>query len=167
MAALCLMLFLACLYDYRKAKVPNWLVCLIFLHGAGFRYWDAGGGGLKEFSASFLTVLLMSYPLFKIGAVGAGDVKLYSAAAGYLSGRALACLLSYSLLVAACISIIKICRERSGKERFGYFCAYFADICRTGQWKLYFEDCADLRKAGVRLSGPLFVGVLLHLGGVY
>ncbi len=167
MTVLCVLLSLICLSDYRKSRIPNSLILLILLYGLGYRYWDAGGGGVGSFAVSFFAVLLCMYPLFKIGAVGAGDVKLYASAAGYLSGRTCVRFLFYSLLIAAVFSIVKICRDRSGRERMGYLCSYLADVCRKGCWKLYFGNCAEARKAGICLSGPALVSVLLHLGGVY
>ncbi len=167
MAVPCVLLSAICLCDYRKARIPNALVLSLFFYGLGYRYWDAGGNGLRNFLESSLAVLFVMYPLFKIGAIGAGDVKLYAAVAGCLSGRTVVRFLFYSLLIAASISILKIFREKSGRERMGYFCAYLADVCRAGQWKLYLENRADRKREGICLSGPVFLSLLLHMGGVY
>lgn len=167
MAVLCVLLAVICLYDYLASRIPNGVVGAILLYGLGYRYWDAGGRGIFDYFVSFLTVLVLMYLLFKIGTIGAGDVKLYAAAAGYLSGRALACFLFYSLLFAAMFSLIKMWREGIGKERVFYFCSYLKEICRSGQWKLYFSDRAEMARAGICLSGPALLSFFLHLGGVY
>lgn len=167
MAVLCMLLSAVCLTDYRSGRIPNILTLAVFLYGLGYRYWDAGGRGAGSFLGGSFLVLLILYPLFKIGTVGAGDVKLCAATAGYLSGQTVVWFLLFSLLTAAGISLIKILREQCGRERFGYFCAYLAEVCRTGRWRLYFDDRKAMRKAGVCLSGPVLFSLLLHLGGVY
>ena len=167
MAVLCVMLLAVCLIDYRSTRIPNWLIWLIFLYGLGWHYRDAGGGGLTEALLNCLLVLILLYPLFKVGAVGAGDVKLYSVTAGCLSGQVVPCFLIYSLLIAAIISLLKMILVRNAKERFYYLCMYLVDICRNGRFQLYFENETNKRKASICLSGPIFLSVLLGLGGVY
>lgn len=166
MAVLCVLVAAVCLMDYRRTRIPNRMILLIFLYGLGYRYWDAGGGGAADFLINCILVLLLLYPLFKIGAVGAGDVKLFSVTAGCLSRQEIPCFLVSSLLIAALISLIKICRERNGRERFFYLCAYLTDVCRTGHFSLYLAD-VPIKRAGVCLAGPVFLSLLLHMGGVY
>lgn len=166
MAVLCIFVAAVCLTDYRRTRIPNRMILLIFLYGLGYRYWDAGGSGAAGFLSNCILVLLLLYPLFKIGAVGAGDVKLFSVTAGCLSRQDIPCFLVSSLLIAALISLIKICRERSGKERFIFLCAYLSDVCRTGHFSLY-PAAAETKRAGVCLAGPVFLSLLLHIGGVY
>lgn len=167
MAGLCLLLSTVCLSDYRNARIPNRMILLIFLYGIGYRYWDSGGRGAAAYLVSGAAVLLLLYPLFKIGAAGAGDVKLISSTAGYLSGREISRFLIVSLLIAAVISIFKLIKERSARERFGYLCSYFADVIRTGHFKLYLRDRTEAKKAGIRMAGPVLLSLLLHMGGVY
>ena len=167
MAVLCVLLSVVCLADYRNARIPNGMIAIIFLYGLGYRYRDTGGEGPTEYLINSILVLLLLYPLFKIGALGAGDVKLFSVAAGCLSRQEIPCFLIVSLLISAMISLIKICRDRSGRERMYYLCSYVTDICRTGQWKLYLNNAAETGKAGVHLAGPVFLSILLHAGGAY
>lgn len=167
MAALSLLLFAACLSDYRSARIPNGLIIMIFMAGCGIRLRDMGGWGLKEYLAGCLPVLLLFYPLFKIGTVGAGDVKILSVTAGFLSGKAILGFLFYSMLIAAIFSVIKMIKERNGKERFLYLCSYLASVAAAGKWKLYLQNEMEQKNAGIRLSGPVLLSVLLHWGGAY
>ena len=167
MAVLCFLLSAVCLSDYRNARIPNGMIAVIFLYGIGYRYWDAGGGGLTEYLFNSIVVLVLLYPLFKIGAFGAGDVKLFSVTAGCLSMQGVPCFMVVSLLISAMISLIKICRDRSGRERMRYLCSYVAGVCRTGQWKLYLDNASDCGRSGVHLAGPVLFSILLHVGGIY
>lgn len=167
MAVLCILLSAVCLADYRTYRIPNALILVILLYGMGYRYRDTGGFGPVEYLMTGLTVLLLLYPLFRIGVLGAGDVKLFGVTAGYLSWQKSFCFLFISLLVAAILSVFRLMKERNVKERLEYLCAYLLEIGRTGRFGMYFEDRAMARDAGICLAGPVLVSWLLHVGGVY
>lgn len=167
MAVLCVLLFAVCLIDCCSARIPNMAVVFIFLAGLGYRWLEEGWQGLGSYFIILLCILIILFPLFWIGTIGAGDVKLFAVTGGYLSGRAVICFLIYSMLIAAVFSVIKILRERNGRERFGYLCSYVAEVVKTGHWSLYIRNEAEKKRAGVCLAAPVFLSVLLHLGGVY
>ena len=167
MAVLCIMLAVICLVDYCKMRIPNGMILLIFLYGLGYHYRDTGGQGAAEWLFNCTIVLLLTYPLFKIGTLGAGDVKLFAVTCGCLSRQDIACFLVISLLISAVVSIIKMCKEGYVAERFRYFCAYMRGVCKERCWQLYFTNATEAKKAGVCLSGPILCSVLLHAGGVY
>lgn len=86
--ALSALLIAACWTDLRARRIPNKLV--LFTAAAGVvlsivaRSWLAGlahaGGGLA-------TGLAIWFPFFALGMLGAGDVKLFAAAATFLGAR--------------------------------------------------------------------------------
>lgn len=138
MAALCVFLAAACNYDYRERRIPNNLIIWMAIIGAGWRLWrERAPGGLWYLGQAAL-VMATLYPFFKIGGLGAGDVKLLGVTAGYLPAEKILAFLFCSLLVAAMISVVKF-RRKGGKRQ----------------------------SRGVCLSGPVLVSVLLFLGGVY
>ena len=167
MAVLCVLLSAVCLMDYHSHRIPNRLILVILLYGLGYRYWDTGGGGLAAYLLIGTAVFLLMYPLFKIGVIGAGDVKLFSVTAGYLSWQKSFCFLFISLLIAAMISICKLVKERSGRERCQYLGSYLIQVGTAGHFKMYFDDCTQARKAGICLAGPVLISLLLHMGGAY
>lgn len=167
MAALFVLLLVVCLKDYQQAKIPNYCVLLIFAVGTVYRFWDSGGGGLLEYFSVCLFTAFILYPFFKIGVIGAGDVKLFAATAGYLSGKTILLFFFTSLLIAAIFSIVKILHEHNGRERLYYLCSYLMQSIQTGHWEFYFRKETDAKGAGICLSGPVFLSILLHIGGVY
>ncbi len=167
MAILCLLLSAVCLSDYRNTRISNKMILIILFYGMGYRYWDAGGRGLTEYVINCFFIFLLLFPLFIIGVIGAGDVKLYSVTSGYLSGQELPCFLLISLLFSAIFSIIKLIREGGGRERMLYLCSYLAEVSRCRRWKEYFHDASEAGRAGIPLAGPVFLSLLLHVGGVY
>lgn len=167
MAVLCFMLGISCYFDYRKGKIPNFLLVMMLIAGCGYRAIDGGGRGVGIFLLTGAGIVLLLSPLFRIGALGAGDVKLYGICAGYLPWNKFLLFLFFSLLIAAVISLFKMVLESNAIERISYLCEYVAEVVRTGKFYLYIENNKERRAAGICLAGPIFLSLLLYLGGVY
>lgn len=167
MAALCVILAAACGYDYKDHRIPNYLILLAAVWGVGWQAWDGGGWGALSCLGQAALVMAFMYPFFKIGGLGAGDVKLLGVVAGYLPFGKILIFLFCSLLVAAMISVVKMWRKRIFRQRVWYLSAYVKDVMRTGRWELYQADDAERKTMGTCLSGPILISVLLYLGGVY
>lgn len=167
MAALCVILTAACGYDYRDNRIPNYLVLMAAFLGAGWQAWDGGLFGVLSYLGQAVLVMALLYPFFRIGGLGAGDVKLLGVTAGYLPFGKILAYLFCSLLVAAVISVVKMWRRKMFRERMRHLLMYLEDVMRSGSWKPYQAAGADRRPAGICLSGPILVSVLLYLGGVY
>ncbi len=138
MAVLCVFLATACGFDYHKRKIPNWLILIMLGVGFWLRCMREGGSGGLAYLGAMLLVTAFLYPFFKIGALGAGDVKLFGVTAGYLPFEKILYFSFCSMLIAAVFSVCKVICKKRGKE------------CLT-----------------VCLSGPVLLGALLLWGGVY
>ncbi len=66
----------AAIIDGRASRVPNWLTCHFALGGLLFAYWSGGSGHLLWALAGAAVGLMTLLPLYAIGGMGAGDVKL-------------------------------------------------------------------------------------------
>lgn len=137
LAALCAFLVAACGYDYKERRIPNYLIMWMAIAGAGWRLWNERPAGEIWYLGQAVLVMVMLYPFFKVGGLGAGDVKLLGVTAGYLPAEKILTFLFCSLLIAAMISLAKILKKGRG-------------------WR-----------SGVCLSGPVLISILLFLGGVY
>lgn len=166
LAVLCFLLLLACCFDYIRQKIPNLLLLGILAAGLADAF---RGGGIEVplFIVRGLAVIAVFYPFFRIGTIGAGDVKLLGICAGYFSGGRILSFLFVSMLVSAIFSLIKLCREKNIKQRLLYFGEYVADVIRTGNLRLYFEGKGEFKAAGICLSGPVLISALMSWGGVY
>lgn len=167
MAALCVMLTAACWMDHRKKKIPNLLIVVMALFGMGWRFWREGAGGMASFAGQAVTVICLFYFLFCLGAVGAGDVKLFGVTAGFLPFKKVLIFLFVSLLTAAAISLVKLWKKKYFWERVRYLAEYLAGVWKSGRWSLYVESGVNDPGSGVCLSGPILFSLLLYLGGVY
>ena len=167
MAVLCVLLAAACCFDYRYKKIPNFLIIVMLVLGAGRRFLQGGAWGVASCAGAVVLVMCLLYPLFKVGAVGAGDVKLLGVTAGYLPFKKILVFLFLSLLIAAVVSLVKMMRKNYFLERMGYLLDYIRDVVKNGRFKLYLQNEQDRGAVGICLSGPILVSMLLYMGGIY
>lgn len=167
MAALCALLAAACYCDYRKKKIPNYLIIAIVIVGVIWRFLLEGFTGVIACMLQAVLIGAILYPLFRIGALGAGDVKLFGATAGCLPFEKIFIFLFVSLLISAIISLIKLWKYDHFFERLQYFYEYLADIFKSGSFRLYLDGNSDDSDIRLCLSGPILLSLLLYLGGAY
>lgn len=167
MAALCILLTAVCVYDYRGNRIPNRLVAVMAVWGGVWRLLDGGPPDMLFYLGEAILVMALVYPFFRIGTIGAGDVKLLGVTAGYLPFGKILMFLFVSLLVAAIFSLIKMWKEKSFSRRLRCLSRYLAKVAGSGRWQLYPGYGAGGGAAGIHLAGPVLLGMLLYLGGVY
>ncbi|MCM1190116.1 MAG: A24 family peptidase [bacterium] len=166
MAVLCAFLAAACIYDHCRRRIPNYLTVMMAAAGIMIRCRESGIGGIAFFLAGALPVMFFLYPFFRIGALGAGDVKLFGVTAGFLPFQKILLFSFVSLLIAAIFSLFRIIRKKCIRERFQTLCDYARDVAGSKRLCLY-PLPKDRESATVPLAGPILLGVLLLLGGVY
>lgn len=121
---------------------------------------------IRYFGILALTVMTL-YPLFRIGTLGGGDVKLYGVCCGFFPKDKILTFLFFSLLFAAIFSLIRFIRKADLADRLAYFFSYVKEVANSGEWKLYWSDVREKRNASVCLAGPILISILLWLGGIY
>lgn len=165
---LLLLLFLAAIADLKTDRIPNGFIVLgIAVGGAGGLWYHSD---LKQSVLSMLLAFLLMYPLFKIGALGAGDVKVLMMIGSFMGIGEFLTVLAASFVIGAVLSLIKLLAEHNGRERICYFLSYLSEVVRTRQWKLYGEDVAQdyerYRRNKIHFTIPVLFGVVLRIGGV-
>lgn len=138
--------------------------------GLMYRIWTHDIRGIGYFLAGVGIPFLCTYPLYKIGTFGGGDVKLLSVAAGFLKVKAVPVFLSLCFGAGAAVALMKMLYYGSVKERMAYFTSYVWDVCRTGQWHIY--ETQDQTKAWkkrnkIQFAGPVMFSILMYMGGFY
>ncbi len=128
-----LLLAVAVITDLRSNKIPNLLVLTGTVIGI------ITTNHFIESISVFIFIILIFFPAFKIGALGAGDIKCIAMMSFYVTRQELLWALFYAFLAAAGYSVCKI---------------------------LYYRSF-QVRKSKVRLAFFLFVGTLISMGGTY
>lgn len=162
--ALLLWLVPACFFDYRRDKIPNALILTGLVFACGYQAAQ-NGIGLLHIGAIFIPtvlVLILLYPLYRLGMLGAGDVKLYGMSTAFLAGKDCILFFSLSLLLSAAAALLKMLFLGNLRERIHYFCSYIVDVAKTGKLLLYQKGIVfEKKKGGLHMTGPMLLGLLL------
>ncbi|MCM1121129.1 MAG: A24 family peptidase [Eubacterium sp.] len=163
-----LLLCLAALADLKTDRIPNGLIVLGIMIGVSdhllYRL------DLLQLAVSMLFAFAVMYPLFKIGALGAGDVKVFVMIGSFVDVKAFIMIIAAAFVIGAVFSLIKLLTEHNGRERIGYFLSYVSDVARTREWKIYGEymlqDYQLYCSNKIHFTVPILFGAILRMGGI-
>lgn len=162
------MLLLAALADLKTDRIPNGFVVLGIVIGVLGSLWYYSD--IRQTAVSMLLAFLLLYPLFKIGAMGAGDVKVFMMIGSFVEVKELLMIVLLSFVIGALCSLMKLLSEHNGRERMYYFLSYMSEIIKTRQWKIYGEHTAQdykrYRTNKIHFTIPVLFSVALRIGGI-
>lgn len=157
--------------DWSSGVIYNWQTAVIVLAGIVLRIRHLGVEGLLLGILSLIVILLITFPLFSIGTLGGGDVKLLSSTAVFMTPLQSLFFLAIAFLFGAVGALVKMLQERNFSERFRYLMSYIHDVFTTNTWKLYEDNKnqaqEEAHKHKIHFALPVFLSVLLFMGGVY
>ncbi len=179
MLVLLLILMAAVYTDYRQNRIPNWIIIFGVSSGLLISLIHGGIGMLCEGLFGMLLPVIILYPIFMIGGLGAGDLKLFAVAGSYLGIKGITISFVIAFVIGAIISLVKMMCFHNFKERIYYFFSYMVDLFLRGKWRLYemtdgqapYEDgsvdeSSDFPKHKIHFALPIFLGVIVYVGGV-
>ena len=129
---LLLLLAIAVITDTSDSRIPNSLILI----GLAAGIWTTNHLS-KSISICIFSILIF-FPLFLVGALGAGDIKCLAMMSFYLLPEQLLMAMFYTFLLAALLSIFK--------------------MLKIGSFS---------KKLKIQLALPMFFGVLISVGGTY
>lgn len=112
-------LVIAVVMDFIEWRISNRLICAGFIWGLALRMMGEGSAGIVRFLVNISIPVILLFLLFQLRVLGAGDIKLFSMAGGFLSTRQLIYLMVTSFLVAAVIGIGKLIYTGRTPDFFG------------------------------------------------
>lgn len=164
-------LLIAVYSDGRYGKIYNRHILVGIALGIGFRYYESGPPGILSGLCSMVIPIILLFPLFRIGTLGGGDIKLLAAAAVFLTPARTILFMGVAFLTGAILALLKMIKERNFVERFQYLMSYIHDVITTNQWKLYEEAAkqsdTEVKKHKIHFAFPIFISALIHMGGLY
>lgn len=101
-------LSIAVLADLATKRIPNALILFGLLAGFVFQYMDKGPPGLASCIMHSLLAFALYYLFYKVGALGAGDVKLILVITSFLGVKMSTKILVVSLLFGGAYGCIKM-----------------------------------------------------------
>ncbi len=106
-----LILVEAAIIDGARLKVPNWLTYHLALIGLLVAAWTGGTSGLLWSLAGLGAGLAMLLPLYAIGGMGAGDVKLLAGIGAWFGAAFTWQAFIVSAIVGAVLAVIMMVRS--------------------------------------------------------
>lgn len=154
----------AAIIDGWKLKVPNWLTFHLALGGLAFCTWYAGAAGLIWSLQGLGIGLAVLLPLYLIGGMGAGDVKLYAGVGAWVGPMVLPWAFVVSAVVGGLMALAMVAWS-------GEYARHWALLQTIGHEILTIRDPAKLsaiaaeRKPSMTLLPygiPLAVGSIAY-----
>lgn len=154
---------IAALTDIKYARIPNLLIVIGLVIGLTYSLAIGGIGAMIAAIVQSVIFFLVSYPLYLMKTIGAGDIKLYMMAGCFLDKSHYIRCLIFALCIAGVIAIVKIIRYLECRKRWCYFCGYIKKVIYTGTVDSYDVTMKENPKEGIRLAVPLLLGIVLSI----
>lgn len=114
----CVILILAAYIDGKQLKVPNWITFPMVLAGLAYNLWVGGWAGLGGATLGMFVGLACLLPLYAVGGMGAGDVKLMAGVGAWLGATVTFYAFCVSVIVGAVIAVAMVLYKRDVKKHY-------------------------------------------------
>ena len=114
-------LILAAWIDGRELKVPNWITFPMILSGLVYSTAVGGLGGLGAGLLGMAVGLLTLLPLYAVGGMGAGDVKLMAGIGAWLGWEITFAAFCVSTVVGAVMAVIMVLSKKKMAHHYENF----------------------------------------------
>ena len=103
-----LILVEAAVIDGLKLRVPNWLTFHLIIGGLAFTTWQYGAPGFGWALTGAALGLALLLPLYAIGGMGAGDVKLLAGIGAWVGPAVTFWAFATSVVVGAAMALVMV-----------------------------------------------------------
>src|SRR5262245_61900353 len=101
----------ACITDLHSRRIPNWLTFGAAAAAFAFHFADGGQAGAQQAAMGWVTGLFLFMPLFLLGGMGAGDVKLLAALGAWLGPDGAFWLAIYGSMAGGVLAVLVALRH--------------------------------------------------------
>lgn len=159
---LLLILLIGLFCDLFTYKIPNKLILWgVFLGGVFLIYEQGIMGLLTLLIRCILPICILIVP-YRIGAFGAGDVKLFCVIASFIGIIPTLKSMFYAFCIGAIISLVILLYNKCLLERLKYFLKYVFTVVHTGKIIPYYDVKKDGYKHTMHFSLVILLGVCLY-----
>ena len=153
----------ACVTDLHSRRIPNWLTFGAAATAFVFHFAEGGQAAAQQAAAGWATGLFLFMPLFLLGGMGAGDVKLLAALGAWLGPDAAFWMAIYGSMAGGVLAVAVALRHN-------YLRTALSNLGTLGKfwWLFGMKPMASLtleRGTGPRLAYavPLFLGTVMTI----
>ncbi len=116
-------LIVAAYIDGKELRVPNWITFPMVLAGLAYNTWVGGFPGLGWALVGMMVGLLTLLPLYSVGGMGAGDVKLMAGVGAWLGWQTTLYAFGVSAVVGAVMAVVMVWRKGAVEKHYGQMLA--------------------------------------------
>ncbi len=109
----CVTLIVAAYIDGKQLRVPNWITFPMVFSGLAFCAWTGGWSGLGDGLLGMVVGLVCLLPLYSVGGMGAGDVKLMAGIGAWLGASVTFYAFCVSTVVGAVMAVLMVAYRKS------------------------------------------------------
>jgi prepilin peptidase CpaA len=161
---LSVVLVVAAVIDGWKLKVPNWITFPLAIGGWVYSGACFGWEGLGWSLLGTGVGLALLLPVYAIGGMGAGDVKLLAGVGAWVWGTVTFYAFCVSAIVGGVIALVMVVRRRRWQHHWGQFRAIFTEILVIGNPD-QLSSLAAQRKSSMLLLPygiPIAIGTIAY-----
>ena len=107
--------------DGKELRVPNWITYPMVLAGLIFSTWVGGWTGLADGLLGMVVGLLCLLPLYAVGGMGAGDVKLMAGIGAWMGWHVTWYAFCVSTVVGAVMALAMVLYRNDFKKHYDNF----------------------------------------------
>lgn len=156
-----LFLLLSAYRDWKEYRIANKLILTGWSLGCVYNLWSGGWYSLGNGILSAFVLILMGWPLYRIGGIGAGDIKLCSVIAVfhglYFSGK----VLMIMSVIAGVIALFRLWKNAELKQRCTALIVYILD--RQYRYQKYYDVSRNERGRVIPLAPITWISYCLAL----
>ncbi len=131
--------------------------------GLIYRICMEGAAGILTFLIQSILPVILLFLLFRMRALGAGDIKLFSLIGCFCSFEELFYCIAASFVVGAIFSLLKMLADRTLYFRIWRFFHYLYQLCINRQFEPYWADRKEADNI-IHFSIAVWFGYLISLG---
>lgn len=114
----CLVLIVAAYIDGKQLRVPNWLTFPMVLTGLVYSALVGGWSGLGDGLLGMVVGLACLLPLYAVGGMGAGDVKLLAGVGAWMGATVTFYAFCVSTIVGAVMAVLMVLYKRNVAKHY-------------------------------------------------
>ncbi|MBW3542199.1 MAG: A24 family peptidase [Planctomycetes bacterium] len=158
----CLVLIVAAYIDGRQLRVPNWLTFPMVLSGLVYGLVAGGWLGLWDGFLGMVVGLACLLPLYAVGGMGAGDVKLLAGVGAWLGPQITFYAFCVSSIVGALMAVAMVAYRRTFRKHYENF------VVILTEW-MTVKNPAELAKIAAERKSQMFLlpyGIPICIGSI-
>lgn len=145
-------------------RIPNRYLLIIWPCGLIYRVSLEGISGLSKGILLSMIPIVMLYFLFQMKALGAGDIKLFSAVGVYLGYQELLFWMMTSFICGALIGCALLVRRKIMIRQIQYFCNYIKEQVRLFPNQRVYQNARIGQDNVMHFTIAMVVGYFVILG---